>query len=159
MSPKTRGGKVDFFEGGIRVPGIVWAPGRIKPGAVSDETILTFDIMPTSMALANATAPEDHIIDSIDVSPALFSADALPQKTRFWSMWNGGALREGHWKLIIQAERKLLYNLDDDPQETTDLAASFPERLNDMHKTYSTMLKETKADSPYPTLPVRQFYK
>lgn len=159
LSSQTRGGKVDFFEGGIRVPGIVWAPGRITSGTVSEETILTFDIMPTSMALANATAPIGHVIDGIDVSPALFDNEKLPSKTRFWSMWNGGALREGPWKLVVLAEQKLLFNLDDDPQETKDLTATFPERVSEMSKTYQKMLKETKADSPYPTLPVRQFYK
>ncbi|MDQ8181559.1 sulfatase-like hydrolase/transferase [Pelagicoccus sp. SDUM812005] len=158
-SPNTRGGKVDFFEGGIRVPGIVWAPGRVAPGSVSDETILTFDIMPTSMALAGASAPAGHILDGIDVAPALFENEPLPQTTRFWSMWNGGALREGPWKLVVQAERKLLFNLEDDPQETTDLATNFPERVSGMYKTYTSFLSETKADSPYPTLPVRQFYK
>ncbi|MDQ8197885.1 sulfatase-like hydrolase/transferase [Pelagicoccus enzymogenes] len=158
-SPLTRGGKVDFFEGGIRVPGIVWAPGRTKPGTVSEETILTFDIMPTSMALASANAPAGHTLDGIDVSLALFENQKLPATTRFWSMWNGGALREGPWKLVVQADRKLLFNIVNDPQETTDLANTHPERIGDMYKTYTAMLEETKADSPYPSLPVRQYYK
>ena len=152
VSPLTRGHKAQFFEGGIRVPAMVWAPGRIKPGSVSDELILTFDLMPTSMAMAGIRAPEGHAFDGMDVGPALFENAALPPVKRFWSMWDIGALRDGAWKLVVGKTGDMLFNLDKDPRETKDLAPTHPERTREMRKTYDAMLKETLAESPYPHL-------
>ncbi|MEN8791845.1 MAG: sulfatase-like hydrolase/transferase [Lentimonas sp.] len=149
-SPLTRGYKVHFYEGGIRVPGIVWAPGRIKRGSISDELILTTDIMPTSMAHAGIQAPEGHKLDGIDVSVALFDNDSLPETLRFWSMWGKGALRDGDWKLVVDQSENELYKLQKDPQETEDLAAQYPERVTNMRQYYDAKLAETTADSPYP---------
>lgn len=149
MSDLTRGGKNSFFEGGHRVPGIVWAPGQIEAGTLSDETILTFDIMPTSMALAGVKAPKNHILDGIDVSRAIFKGKALPHTVRFWNMHDRGALRDGKWKLYVNAEEQLLFDLESDPQETTDLTSENPERAENMRKVYDSMLKETRASSPY----------
>jgi arylsulfatase A-like enzyme len=149
-SPLTKESKGSFFEGGIRVPGIVWAPGRIKAASISDELIMSFDIMPTSMALAGVKAPEGHQIDGMDVSAALFRNESLPSAKRLWSMKNRGALRDGSWKLVVNGADNLLFDLKKDPQETKDLASEYPERTEDMRKTYDAMLKETVADSPYP---------
>ncbi|MEM9400550.1 MAG: sulfatase-like hydrolase/transferase [Verrucomicrobiota bacterium] len=151
-SPLTRGKKGDFYEGGIRVPGVFWAPGRVKAGTVLDQPILTFDIMPTSMTLAGVTAPHDHTLDGRDVGPALFQNKTLPQTYLFWEMDGNksrGALRDGDWKLVITKKGQELYNLQKDAQEKNNLAKENPERLENMYAVYQSMLKETKADSPY----------
>jgi arylsulfatase A-like enzyme len=150
-SKLTRGSKGGFYEGGIRVPGIVWAPGRIVPGSVSDELILTFDIMPTTMALLGIESPEEVELDGVDVSAAIFEQKALPPMKRFWSRENSGALRDGHWKLYVSGKKDQLFNLKADPQETKDLSAQYPERVSEMRNVYDSMLKETLADSPYPS--------
>jgi arylsulfatase A-like enzyme len=144
-SPQTRGNKAKMYEGGHRVPGIVWAPGRIQPGT-SDELIIGMDIMPTTMAMANIAAPAGHHLDGIDVSPALLNGKPLPPRTVFWG-WGGDkrALREGPWKLV----RDELYNLDDDPRETTDLAKKYPEKAQEMAKKQRAMFEEALSDSPY----------
>lgn len=41
-SELTRAQKGSFYEGGHRVPAVVWGPGRISPGSVSDELMLSF---------------------------------------------------------------------------------------------------------------------
>lgn len=152
-SENTRGGKGSAYEGGHRVPGIVWAPGRIKPNSTSDELLLTFDLMPTAMKLAGIQAPEDHKLDGIDVSAALFQAEKLPNKIRFWGLGNNkGALRDGHWKYILSGKAHHLFDLSKDHKETNDLASQYPERLAQMQKTYMSMLKETSADNPYPAI-------
>jgi arylsulfatase A-like enzyme len=150
ISPLTRGTKGSFFEGGIRVPGIVWAPGRAKPGSVSDELILSFDIMPTAMALAGVKGPAGHRLDGRNVAPALFQNKSLPQVKRFWEMKDRGALRDGEWKLVVDGSTTMLYHMEDDPQEKADLASKYPERAANMRGIYDAMLKETLADSPYP---------
>jgi arylsulfatase A-like enzyme len=149
-SKLTRGAKGSFYEGGIRVPCILWAPGRILPGSVSDELILTFDIMPTTLAMLGVEMPEGRSLDGIDVSAALFANKALPPMKRFWNRENSGALRDGPWKLVVSGIKSELFDLKKDPQETKNLAAKFPERTSDMRKIYESMLKETRADSPYP---------
>ena len=151
-SELTKGGKGAMYEGGHRVPGIVWAPGRIKAGSLSDELILGFDIMPTSMSLAAIQTPANHKLDGIDVSTVLFDNNKLPATTRFWSMGNKGALRDGSWKLVTSGESNMLYKLDSDPQEDSNIASKHPERVLNMRKTYDSMLSETLADCPYPAL-------
>lgn len=148
-SPLTKKLKGSFYEGGHRVPGIVWAPKLIKPGTISDELILTFDIMPTSMQLAGITPPAGHQLDGQDVGPAIFENATLPKTMRFWNMQKSGALRDGHWKLYVSGKIQQLFNLKEDPQETTDLASKHPERTKEMRNIYDAMLKENIADSPF----------
>lgn len=149
-SKLTRGSKGGFYEGGIRVPGIVWAPGRVAPGSVSDELILTFDMMPTTMAMLGIETPEDVALDGIDVSAAIFENEALPQVKRFWNREDEGALRDGKWKLYVSGKKNQLFDLKEDPVESKDLSAEYPERVSEMRKVYDLMLEETLADSPYP---------
>ena len=52
-----RSGKVSTFEGGVRVPTILWAPGRVPAGTVCDSIATTMDVMPTFAALAGAEVP------------------------------------------------------------------------------------------------------
>jgi arylsulfatase A-like enzyme len=144
-SPMTRGSKAKMYEGGHRVPGIVWAPGRIQPG-ISSELIVGMDIMPTCMALANVQVPAGHHLDGTDVGPALFDGKSLPVRAVFWG--KGGekrALREGPWKMV----RNELYNLDDDPRETTDLADQYPEKLQELSKKFEAMYNDALKDSPH----------
>ena len=149
-SDLTKGGKGAMYEGGHRVPGIVWAPGHIKAGSLSDELILGFDIMPTSMALASIKAPTNHKLDGMDVSAAIFKNSPLPETTRFWSMGNKGALRDGAWKIVTNGDKNSLFDLASDPQENNDLASKHPERVLNMRKIYDAKLAETLADCPYP---------
>ena len=51
-----RGQKTEVYEGGHRVPSIAWWPGRIEP-SVSADTIMSFDLFPTFLSLAGASAP------------------------------------------------------------------------------------------------------
>lgn len=148
-SPLTKGNKSQFYEGGHRVPGIVWAPGRVKSGSVSDELMLTFDIMPTSMDMSGIEAPEGLMLDGVNVSAAIFKGEALPHKIRFWNMGNRGALRDGDWKIVVSNSKSELFNLEVDPKEKKNIAEQYPERVTEMRRVYDAMLKETLADSPY----------
>lgn len=143
-SPKTREGKGSLYEGGHRVPGIVWAPGRVTPGTCS-ELVVSMDIMPTSLAMAGVEVPDGHGFDGIDVGPAVFESKALPERPVIWGRDAVGALRRGPWKLV----KNELYNLDKDPQETENLAAKYPERAEQMANERSTIFNVAISDSPY----------
>ena len=152
MSSKTRSGKASFYEGGIRVPGIIWAPGRVPAGSQSDEAILSFDIMPTTMKISGITAPDNLKLDGRDVTPAVFENKQLESVVHFWNMKGvGGALRDGVWKIVINEEKDdvQLYNLELDSREKKDLTLEFPKRVKNMSSIYHEMIKETAADSPY----------
>lgn len=155
-----RAGKGWLYEGGIRVPMIVRAPGITKAGTTSDVLVASTDFYPTLLALAGLPArPEQHR-DGVDVS-ALLRGSAAPVHDRFFwhyphyhgSTWApGGALREGDWKLIEFFEEGTaeLYNLQSNLSETQNLAASEPARLKAMRDKLAAWRAETGAYMPVP---------
>ncbi|MCC9600175.1 sulfatase-like hydrolase/transferase [Stieleria sp. JC731] len=146
-SPALRGGKGSVYEGGHKVPAIAWWPGKIKPGTSSDQPMISIDVMPTLLEIADVPEPNDRKLDGIDISPVLFRQESLPKRSLYWaSLSNNGqrseAVRDGKWKLVVQHpkakpgsfenERFELYNLANDPQEAINVA--------DNHQTETTRL-------------------
>ncbi len=123
-----RGQKGGVQEGGHRVPCIAWWPGTIRPGQVSPQTVLTMDLFPALVALAGAVPPAGQKVDGIDVAPLLLRGEMLPQRMTFWRSDEQRAARYGPWKIDLSTvEHPLLYNLDSDFRETTNVAAAHPE--------------------------------
>ncbi len=79
MSFYFTGGKMQFWEGGIRVPGIFRWPGHIRPASVSDEIVSQLDIFPTVMNIVGGKVPNDRPIDGQDISSELFNWFPDPQ--------------------------------------------------------------------------------
>ncbi|MCL5744460.1 MAG: sulfatase, partial [Acidobacteria bacterium] len=99
-----RSGKVSCWEGGLRVPCILWGPGRVPAGRVSSEFLATLDVMPTFTALAGAKAPRDRVIDGLDFTPVLHGAPGArsPRDTFYYYLWTHlQAVRNGKWKLHL----------------------------------------------------------
>jgi arylsulfatase A-like enzyme/acetyl esterase/lipase len=134
-----REGKGSTWEGGMRVPGIAWWPGRIGPSVMTDPAS-TLDVFPTVLALAGAPLPADRVLDGRDLAPVLFRQQARPPQPFFY--YRGEtlmAVRLREWKLhfLTQAgygeptakthEPPLLFNLGTDPGERFDVAAAHPE--------------------------------
>lgn len=155
-----RAGKGWLYEGGIRVPLIVRAPGITRAGAITDTPVISTDFYPTLLALAGRPPrPEQHR-DGINIIPVL-RGEALPERgTLFWhyphyhgSTWApGGAIREGDWKLIELFEENAveLYDLKSDPSESSNLAAVEPERVRAMRAKLAAWRAETGAYVPTP---------
>ncbi|MBB63810.1 MAG: arylsulfatase [Waddliaceae bacterium] len=98
-----RFGKGTTCEGGVRVPGIVYWPGMIEAGRVSDGLFDFADLFTTSLALAGATEdiPEDRYIDGIDQTSFLLAGDAKESNRRaiyYWIMDDLSAVRIGSYK-------------------------------------------------------------
>lgn len=149
-----RSGKVSTFEGGVRVPAILWAPGKVPAGTVCDSIATTMDVMPTLAALAGAELPTDRVIDGEDIRH-LFHGEfdkADPDKAFFYYLRvHLQAVRQGKWKLHLPREKEpvgaapfgrnahiapkdrigfkqpFLVDLDNDLGETTNVAAENPE--------------------------------
>jgi arylsulfatase A-like enzyme len=138
------GGKQDMLEGGLRVPMCAVWPERIERGSVSDRVALTMDLFPTICEAAGAKI--DHPIDGRSVLPALLGKPQPPEdRYLFWVRLEGGrryqgkpyyGARHGDWKLLQNdaTEPYRLYNLADDPAETTDVSARHPAVFTDLKK-------------------------
>lgn len=104
-----RSGKVSTFEGGVRVPTILWGPGRVPEGTTCDSLASTLDVLPTFAALAGAEVPSDRVIDGEDIRH-LFHGDfakANPEKAYFYYLRvHLQAVRQGKWKLHLPREKE-----------------------------------------------------
>ncbi|MDZ4289926.1 MAG: sulfatase [Prosthecobacter sp.] len=134
-----REGKGSTWEGGMRVPGIAWWPGKIKP-AVCRDVALTMDLYPTCAQLAGAALPKDRTLDGRDISPLLFVTGKIERDV--FCYYRGERLyaaRLGPWKahFITQPaygpekakahELPELYQLENDPSESRNVADKHPE--------------------------------
>ena len=130
-----RGIKRDLYEGGIRVPFIARWPGKIRPGAKSEHISAFWDFMPTCAELIGVDAPQG--LDGISYLPALLSKGTQKQHDHlYWEFYEQGgkqAVLKGKWKGVRLSVKNVsdpplkLFDLDNDPSETTDVAASNPE--------------------------------
>lgn len=141
-----RGQKGMLYEGGHRVPAIAWWPGKIPALSVSDETAMTFDLLPTVMDLLNVpvpTAGSKNVLDGKSILPLLTKEDALTDRTLYWKIEDLKAVREGKWKLIVNENNSSeLYNLDNDIGEHIDLSSKNP----DVVSALTTKLMAWEAD-------------
>ena len=146
-----RDGKGTTWEGGMREPTIFWWPGRLDSGVVM-EMGSTLDLFSTFCGLAGAEAPADRIMDSYDLSPALFGTGESPRKSMFFYRESKlYAVRLGEFKAHFitkpvytgRAEAEthhdppLLYHLGRDPGEQYDVAHVYPEVIQDIERLVS----------------------
>lgn len=113
------GFKSSLWEGGHRVPAIAWYPSKIKSGEVSDDTVLSMDVLPTLLSIANIST--EHKFDGMDFSKTLFANKKLKNRSTFWRYRNQWVAREGNWKYLKIKDQEYLFNLQKDVQEHTDL--------------------------------------
>ena len=136
-----RGHKRDLYEGGIRVPFIAHWKNKIKRGTTSNIPSAFWDILPTVCDIANVEIPGN--IDGVSLKPTLLGNNQVQQKHDylFWQWQHGKnpnyeALRIDNWKLFritplgSQTSYFELYNLDEDPSETNNLAKSRADIVN-----------------------------
>lgn len=150
-----RGMKLHLYEGGIRVPGIIRWPGRIKAGQVSDEPVSGVDVLPTLCEIATADVPDDRAMDGASILPLFAGSSIKRSKPLYWQYDRAFslpkvAIRDGDWKLLADdgLGRFELYNLKDDPAETQNRAADEPERLKRMAMVMNDIYNEVDVESP-----------
>lgn len=136
-----REGKTTTFEGGQRVPCIMWAPGRIPAGTSCGALASTIDLLPTIAALTASPLPAVPVIDGVDISSLLKGGDDSPRKEFLYFKPRGEieGIREGNWKLLVKYPEKnreldtkakpnvLLFDLGNDIGEKTNLADKHPD--------------------------------
>jgi arylsulfatase A-like enzyme len=126
-----RGGQGSLYEGGVRVPMIVCWPGTIKAGQVSDQVSTMWDLMPTLAEISGVrNFPEG--LDGISLLPTLLGDKQTNQhEVLYWESHERGfhqAARTNDWKGIRLGDDVPLelYNLQDDPGETNNVAVEHP---------------------------------
>ena len=146
-----RGAKTSSWEGGVRVPCMMRAPGRIPAGTVCEEVASTMDMLPTLARLGGAKAPADRVIDGHDIGPLVHGVKGAVSPTTvlfYYVHTHLQAVRAGRWKLhaprparpqwtpkwarhippedVFDIPSPLLYDLNTDIGETTNVAAQHP---------------------------------
>lgn len=148
------GAKATSYEGGMRVPAIFWAPGKVKPAVISDIGS-TLDLLPTINALADVPLPDDRIYDGYDLSGVLQNGKSSPRKKMIY--YHGTkvfAARKGDFKLYFyennpqgypekleKLDSHELYNLQHDPSERFDIADQHPDIIKEIEE----MVKDHKS--------------
>ena len=132
-----RNAKGSIYEGGIRIPFIARWPGRIKPGATSEEIVAFQDILPTALDAAGAREAVPADADGISILPALLGEETPQRHPHLYMEFAGyggqAMVRLGNWKAVRRDLLKNpnapieLYDLASDVGETTDLAAKYPD--------------------------------
>lgn len=128
MNPNERpfrGGKFSNHEGGHRVPAVVWWPGMIKAGAVSNDLVIGFDFLPTLTEIAGLSEDNPGNLDGISIKAHMLEQEALPARDIFFGYEPklGTAMRRGDWKMIVKGDDVQLFNLENDLKETTNVSA------------------------------------
>lgn len=146
MSPKERpfrGGKYSQYEGGHRVPAVAWWPGKIKPGSVSDELVIGFDLFPTFTDIAGISKDNPASLDGVSAKEHLLQQKDFPARDIFFGYEPklGTAMRRGQWKMIMKEDIVELYNLKNDIKETTNVAKKHLE----ISKSMQQAIEEFKA--------------
>jgi arylsulfatase A-like enzyme len=153
-----RSGKGWCYEGGLRVPLIVRAPGVSRPGTVSSVPVVSMDLYPTLLDLLGLPPRPDRHRDGVSLLPVLRGAPSLDREALYWhfphyhgSTWTpGAAIRAGDWKLIefYEYETAEIYNLAEDLGESRELSAEHPEKKEQLLDLLHSWQKELGAKRP-----------
>ncbi|WP_372650748.1 sulfatase-like hydrolase/transferase [Draconibacterium sp.] len=147
-----RGLKNSLYEGGINMPFFVRWPEKIKAGQTDSESVIAaIDLFPTLCKIGGAELPQSYCSDGVDVSKAFVSEKETIQKRKiFWEYGRRNtkislpkaaydkspalAVRYGDWKCFtsFDGEKLELYNLKNDPNERTNIAAQSEELANQL---------------------------
>lgn len=150
-----RGGKRSDHEGGIRVPGVVRWPGHVAPGTTSEVPVIGTDVFATVLDIVGLPLPTDRTIDGVSMLPALEGKQVERTVPLFWRthVSNPGdrvALRIGDWKIVgndVLTEFQL-FEIQKDWKEENDLAATMPEKTEEMKKTLFEVWEKIEAEGP-----------
>ncbi len=149
-----RGGKYSRWEGGTRVPFIVTWPGKSRPG-ISDAIVSQVDLYASVASLIGQPLPANAGQDGADLLPTLLGETEEGREYVIQEALTQVAVRKGNWKYIPPgsvtdrlgimtwkegsgwkkthvAEPGLLFHLTEDPTEQNNLAAKYPNRVQEM---------------------------
>jgi arylsulfatase A-like enzyme len=144
-----KGGKGMLYEGGVRVPYIFRWKGQIEPGKTNSTPIISVDLYPTLLEIADADPPADYTLDGTSYAGILLGESPIAERNPLYWHFPGylgagadnwrtkpvGTIRDGDWKLLEWFEdgKMELYNLAADIGEQRNLVDSEPDRARQLH--------------------------
>lgn len=151
-----RGGKGRQWEGGIRVPMLMYYDGCVA-GSVCDVPVIGTDFYPTILDYAGLKPiPEQHK-DGISIM-SILKDNVKPERSLFWHYPHYGnqggepssIIRKGDWKLIYYYEsgHSELYNLAMDISESEPINVQYPEKVKELETDLMAWLDEVDARRP-----------
>ncbi|MBS1612550.1 MAG: sulfatase-like hydrolase/transferase [Bacteroidetes bacterium] len=155
-----RGGKLTNFEGGLRVPFMMEWKGKIKPGTVYSNPVISLDVFSTIAAAIGIELPQDRKYDGVDLIPYVNGdSTGVPHQVLFWRSDFNVAVREGEWKYVSNAYNgeKVLYNMREDSVERKNLYYLKPDVVK--HLTDDLAVWETEMVKPLWPRVVNYVYK
>lgn len=158
-----REGKGSPFEGGVRVPLVVYYPGLATNGKTCDTPFTSYDFVPTLMDFVGAPLSAEEMqaqsLDGTDVMPVLRGDVSSLPRTLYWhfphyrNQWAPHSIiRDGDWKLIRwytpDGHQFDLFNLREDPYEQRDLSSEQAELVQRLDAQLGAWLEQTGARLP-----------
>lgn len=157
---KLRDGKTSAkFEGGTKVSCVMRWPGVIPSNSKSEHITDGTDLFTTLLTIAGIAVPNDRVIDGKNILELMKSPKtAAPVRDIFFcSKGRAGiyGVRQGKWKLAVVKQQEwwptpvvktMLYNLESDPKESTDLSAKYPDKKTELLKMYEEAEKNLIGD-------------
>ncbi|WP_207310194.1 arylsulfatase B [Rubinisphaera italica] len=141
MNKPWRGTKNTTFEGGVRVPCVMRWPGKIEPGSENDGMMHVVDLLPTFLTLSGGQHPLPAPLDGLDMVRMIFDQEKSPRNEIIFEVSGSVRLptiRQGDFKLMGE----MLYNIKEDPTESTDIAAKHPEHVKQLQAKLAKAGKE-----------------
>ncbi|MCC7548760.1 MAG: arylsulfatase [Burkholderiales bacterium] len=131
-----REGRGSLYEGGVRSFAVAHWPQAIRPKTVIADMLHVTDLAPTVMALAGAAADAKRKPDGVDILSVLGGTERSAHKELLLAVEDfRGAVRVGEWKLVVHAalpSRIELFDVANDPEESENKAATYPERVKEL---------------------------
>lgn len=151
--------KDTLWEGGIRVPAILRWPGRLPAGKISAQVGITMDLTASILSATKSPASAEARLEGIDLLPILEGRLTPVDRTLFWRISTPSrqqrAVRRGEWKLLIDGDDLLLYNLradigerSDRARQRTDLVAKLLPLISDWERDVDTEAKTGERAHP-----------
>ncbi len=139
-----RGQKGSEYDGGHRVPFFLhWPAGGMDEMKKVDTLCHAVDVAPTLLDLIGGKKPEGYRFDGMSIRPVLEAREKVnwpdrmlvtdSQRVRDPIKWKQSSVMSQGWRLVNQRE---LYDIDEDPGQTKDLAGQYPQRVAEMQNFY-----------------------
>ncbi len=163
FGPETMGGlrgnKGNFYEGGLRVPGIIEWPARVPEGRITQIPSGTVDIFPTVAEIAGLD-DEAWLLPRDGMSILSLIEGKMEERGRNlpFRQKNYGALIGDRYKLLVQSGKSEVFDLIEDPVESRDITAEVPEiaaALKAEYDAWNASVEDSVAGKDYPEGTVR----
>ncbi len=132
LNDPLNGEKGMLTEGGVHVPFVVHWKDTIPGGQVYTHPVISLDVAATATAIAGLEP--DPALAGVNLVPYLNGAvTGAPHESLYWRWLNQSAIRQGKWKYIELDDRKYLFDLETDLEETTNVVAKHPDVAASLH--------------------------